>query len=263
MQIRSLGYRTDLIFPRFEGQIEDRGDYIVIRTPANPFFYWGNFLLYRDPPGPGDFTKWCVDFAREIGIAPEVEHIVFGTDTTDGTTGEVQPFLEAGFSLVETIVLTARSVNPPPKLNPEVEIRPLVEDWEWQLAIDNQVANRPEIHEEAGYRTFKENKFLRYQKMTAAGLGHWFGAFIDGKMVADLGIYREGDLARFQSVETLPEFRRRGICGTLVYYAARYAFEQMGVHTLVMLADEHYFAARIYESVGFQPTEKQIGLEKF
>lgn len=34
----------------------------------------------------------------------------------------------------------------------------------------------------------------------------------------------------------------------------------MGVDTLVMIADEHYHAARIYESVGFKPVEKIRGL---
>lgn len=57
MQVRSLGYRTDLIFPAFDGQITDRGDYLVVRTPSNPTFYWGNFLLFDRPPGDGDFER--------------------------------------------------------------------------------------------------------------------------------------------------------------------------------------------------------------
>ncbi len=46
MQIRSLAYQTDLFFPRFDGEVVDRGDYTVIRTPSNPTFHWGNFLLF-------------------------------------------------------------------------------------------------------------------------------------------------------------------------------------------------------------------------
>jgi hypothetical protein len=34
----------------------------------------------------------------------------------------------------------------------------------------------------------------------------------------------------------------------------------MGVETLVMVADESYHAAKIYESVGFAPQEKMYGL---
>jgi hypothetical protein len=38
MNIRPLGYRTDLFFPAFDGQIVDRGEYVVVRTPSNPTF---------------------------------------------------------------------------------------------------------------------------------------------------------------------------------------------------------------------------------
>jgi hypothetical protein len=37
----------------------------------------------------------------------------------------------------------------------------------------------------------------------------------------------------------------------------------MGIEELVMEADEDYHAAGIYESVGFRPTQKQVGLEWF
>ncbi len=38
MNVHSLGYRTDLIFSRFGGEVFDRGDYLVVRTPSNPPF---------------------------------------------------------------------------------------------------------------------------------------------------------------------------------------------------------------------------------
>jgi predicted GNAT family acetyltransferase len=96
-----------------------------------------------------------------------------------------------------------------------------------------------------------------YRRLAEAGRGAWFGAFLDGRIVADLGVYRDPDLplARFQSVGTHPDFRRRGICGTLVQQASAFALSRMAVETLVMLADEEYHAARIYESVGFRPVE--------
>lgn len=82
MQLQSLGYRTDLIFPAFEGEILDRGTYLVIRTPTNPSFHWGNFLLFAEPPQPGDFQRWRDLFAREIGTPPQVQHQTFGWDTS-------------------------------------------------------------------------------------------------------------------------------------------------------------------------------------
>ncbi len=189
MQIHSLGYRTDLFFPRFEGEVLDRGDYIVILTPSNPGFYWGNFLLFPEPPGPGDLERWSALFEQEICAKQEAEHRVFGWDTVTGETGDVQPFLDAGFKLAENVVLAADRVNPPPKVNHEIEIRQIETDEEWQQAVHLQVELRDPEHSYAGYLAFKAAKFARYREMHRAGLGGWFGAYLDGRLVADLGLF--------------------------------------------------------------------------
>ena len=54
MDIRSLGFRTDLRLLEMTGsEIEDRGTHLVIRTPSNPTYFWGNFLLLKQRPFPG------------------------------------------------------------------------------------------------------------------------------------------------------------------------------------------------------------------
>jgi len=260
VQIRSLGYRTDLLFASFDAEVVDHGRYLSVRTPTNPTYYWGNFLLFDQPPVEGDIERWQALFAQEIGSPPEVGHIALGWDSVDGDPGVVQPFLNAGYVLDETIVLTASEVCRPPKFCPEAKVRPISEDWEWQAVMECQVACREEIYSEAGYRAYLEPKMERYRRMVAAGLGQWFGAFIDGQLAGDLGLFVFDGLGRFQSVETHPDFRRRGVCGALVYESAQYGLQTLGAETLVMLADAHYHAAKIYESIGFAPTERAAGL---
>jgi len=261
MHLHSLGYRTDLIYPAFEGEIADRGDHLVIRTPSNPTFYWGNFLFFAQPPQPGDFQRWRDLFALEIGGPPQVRHQTFGWDTTTGEQGASQPFLEAGFRLLHSVVLTAQQVHLPLHPALEVTVRSQRTEAEWEQALANQVRCRDPEHEEEGYGIFKQRQMARYQAMVRAGLGKWFGAFVGEQLVADLGIFRDRDVGRFQNVETHPDFRRRGIAGTLVYQSARYALTQFGLETLVMVADYDGPPARLYQSVGFQPTEVQVGLE--
>ncbi|MCP4142419.1 MAG: GNAT family N-acetyltransferase [Chloroflexi bacterium] len=263
MEIRSLGYRTDLIFPRFDGKMIDRDDYLVILTPSNPGFYWGNFLLFSNPPQEGDLERWKDIFSKEISSQYLTEHFAFGWDTIKGEMGEISAFLDDGFNLLKTVVLSTQAVTPPPKYNEEVVIRPLREDWEWEEAIQNQVLCREPVHELKSYKVFKTKQMLRYRKMSEAGLGFWFGAFLDNKLVADLGVFTDKEIGRFQQVGTHPDYRRRGICGTLVYKVSQYAFKNMNVETLVMAADEEYHAAKIYESVGFQPREHQVGIDWF
>ncbi len=261
MQVKSLGYRTDLIFASFDGEIFDRGDYMVIRSPTNPTFYWGNFLLFSQPPRKGDHERWRELFVQEIGAPPEVEHQTFGWDSLEGDEGEIQPFLQAGFRPNRGIVM--RSTGLPTLTRPpsQVNVRTLMTEADWTKALDNQVICREEEFEETAYREFWHRQRARYREMVASGLGDWYGAFIEGRLVADLGIFHDRGLGRFQSVETHPSFRRWGIAGTLIAEASRLAKTQYDIDTLVIVADEGSGAARLYESLGFQPVEVQVGLE--
>lgn len=261
MNLKSLGYRTDLIFPSFDGEIIDRGDYLVVRSPLNPTFYWGNFLLFARPPQAGDFERWRDVFSREIGDPPAVEHQAFGWDGTDGEVGMVEPFVRAGFGLERNVTLTTGAPRPPMRPAENVVVRELDLTGELETLIALQVLCRDEGHDEAGYRLFRQDAMRRYGKMEAAGLGHWYAAFLDGQLVADLGVFHDGrGLGRYQAVETHPDYRRQGIAGTLVYEAGRRAIAGHKLHTLVIVAEDDSSPSRLYQSVGFEPTEKSAGV---
>ncbi len=258
MQIKSLGYQTDLIFARFSGEIVDRGDYTVIRTPSNPTFWYGNFTVFPQPPETQDVTRWMEISKLEF---PTAKHCVIGFDSVDGELGAAREFEALEFNVVETVVMTASEIHAPPKVNLEAECCPILTSEDWEQAIALRIECNDD-HEPEGYKLFIRRKMLEYQRMTEAGLGNWWGAFLDGKMVSSLGLFLDNGVGRFQSVETHADYRRRGLCGTLVHTAAKHAFEILKARVLVMCADPEYHAARIYESIGFKPTEMQIALEK-
>lgn len=260
MRVESLGYRTDLIFPAFDGEIVDRGDHLIVRTPANPTFYWGNFLLFDEPPREGDLQRWRELFTQEVGGPPTINHQAFGWDSPKGDQGHVTPFLDAGFRLERGVVLTAESLRPPVRHAEAIEIRALVNEADWTQAFENQVACRDEEFEETEYRAFWRRQVGRYRKMAESGLGDWYGAFMGERLVADLGIFTDGVLGRFQAVGTHPDFRRRGIARSLVSEAGRLAMARHGVRTLVIVADEDSEALRLYKSVGFEAMERQVGV---
>ena len=261
MRPTSLGYRTDLIFHRFEGEVSHRDHYLVIRTPSNPSYRWGNFLIFDAPPEPGAFGRWNELFAREVGTPPRITHKLFAWDTVDGQHGDVGDFLAAGFELGEEVVMATDVLTRPERYNHDLEIRALSSDGEFAEHVDLHVLCRQGKDDEASYRSFYEASTESYRKMIAAGLGRWFGAFSDGKLVADMGIFADGELARYQSVVTHPDFRRRGICSTLLYEVGRFALSSLDAKTLVIVADDHYFAKNIYGAVGFSAREKQGSLE--
>ena len=261
MRLRSLGFRTDLIFPAFDGQIVDRGDYLVVRTPSNPTFYWGNFLIFSKAPGPGDLIRWRRLFAEEIGDPFQASHETLGWDSPDGVVGLVEPFLEGGFSLVKSRVLRTSKLRPPVRAAP-ADVRRLETDAEWDMVLDLQVLCREPEHDEAGYRKYRILQMDRYRAMVAAGRGYWYGAFQNERLLADLGLFHLDGLGRFQSVETHPDFRRRGLAGTLVYEAGTMALAE-GLSDLVIVADAGSAAEGLYASVGFAPVEFQMGLERW
>ena len=260
MDIRSLGYRTDVMLRVLEGsECADHGDYLVIRSPANPQFWWGNFLLLAAPPEPGGAGKWLSRFAAEF---PAAGHLTLGIDVTD--QGAVNPaeFQAAGLRFERAVVLTAAVVHQPPRPNLAAQYRPLAGPCDWQQAAELRAACDPD-DEPGGGRDFLERRIAAQRRLTEDGHGSWFGAFTGGQLAAQLGIFSAGrGIARYQSVETHPAARGQGLAGTLVCQAGRWAMAELGASTLVIVAKSGHQAERVYRSVGFEAAEDSVSFER-
>jgi ribosomal protein S18 acetylase RimI-like enzyme len=258
MEIRSLAYRTDLaMLERSGSEISDRGTHLVVRTPDNPTFWWGNYLLLPEPPPSTEEAEgWLAIFEHEFPLA---RHRTFGVDGTAGTAADLTPFTAIGMDAEESAVMTAQAVHPPPRPNTEATLRRLASDDDWAQQVEVTRAG-----EELGYDLpFVTAKARAERRLVEAGYGAWWGAFDGDRLLASMGLVTASEgLARFQSVKTHPDARGQGLAGTLVYRVARYGFEELGAHTLVMVADPDYLAIRIYRSVGFADTERQLQAER-
>jgi GNAT superfamily N-acetyltransferase len=256
VQVSSLGYRTDLMIRSFEGsQVDDRGDYLAVRTAGNPGYWWGNFLLLEAPPQPGETGSWLETFSAEF---PQARHVALGIDVIDSSDVNASEMLSHGLRPERTAVLTAPDVHAPPHLNTAAEIRALASDEDWRQAAQLRTAvNEGEPGSEPA---FLRARIQAERALTEAGHGAWFGAFLDGKLVAQLGLISDGSgIARYQNVETHPQERRQGLAGTLVWHAGQHGLRARTATSLVMLADPDDVAIRIYRSVGFTYAETQLG----
>ncbi len=258
MEITSISHKTDLLFSRFSGNVIDREDCILIQTPENPTFHWGNYILFKEAPQKGDFKKWTELFKSEFPYYDEIHHYVFAW--LEKSKGEIQEFLDLGFDLEKMILLTAQKVVQPPKYNSQVKIREICSDSNWEDVIQNQISCADAKYAGPGYEVFKRKQFTQYRTMVDKGIGQWYGGFLEGKLIAELGLFYIDSIGRFQNVGTHPDYRRRGVCQTLVYEVARQALISKQASILAMDADEEYYAAKIYESIGFAPTEKHFCL---
>jgi ribosomal protein S18 acetylase RimI-like enzyme len=259
--IRSLGYRTDLALLTLGGsRVQQRTGYLVVRTPANPLHWWGNFLLLPHPPAPEETARWLERFATEI---PDARHVAFGVDGTDGRVEDLQGMADAGLFVEAATVMTATAVHEPPHPNREAELRRLTSDDDWAQLVDLRVACNENGEDPGSYREFSRRRAATNRALVGSGHGAWFGAFEDGRLRTSMGLLRASEgLARFQSVETHPDARGRGLAGTLVHHVSRYGLEELGASTLVMVADPGYPAIRIYRSVGFVDGESQLQAER-
>ena len=267
---RSLVWATDLDTLALDRVVERRDGYLLIRSPSNPTFYWGNLLLFDQAPRAGDGARWEELFEREFADEPRVEHRTFAWDRLQGEAGAAQEeFVARGYDLDESVGLVADAgqVQPHPRENRDVAVRPLdpaagSDEELWDAVLELQVAGRDEGHDEESFRAFARGRLDTRRALFRLGRGAWYVA-IDpaaGAVAASCGIVVTGGRGRFQVVDTALAFRRRGICSRLVVEAARHSVEAHGAERFVIVADVGYHALGLYESLGFEREEHVVGV---
>jgi ribosomal protein S18 acetylase RimI-like enzyme len=267
---RSLAWATDLDVLALDRVIEAREGYLVVRSPANPGYYWGNLLLFDEAPAPGDARRWERLFAAEFADHPGVRHHTFGWDRSDGALGRAhEDFVARGYELEENVGLIADAggLRTHPRQNRDVVIRALdpaagADQPQWDGVLDLHLANRDPRFEAAQHREFSRRYLESRRTLLRAGRGGWYVAQYPGsdEVVASCGIIVTGDRGRFQTVDTAAAYRRRGICSRLVVEAAAHAARTYGARRLVIVAESGYHALGLYESLGFQRAERVCGV---
>jgi ribosomal protein S18 acetylase RimI-like enzyme len=256
MQIESLAFRTDMALLEHGGsEVEDHGSHIVVRTPDNPAYWWGNFLLFPAAPAREDVPEWDALFT---GAFPDARHRAYGVATAHGTRDDLSALEEAGLNVEASTVMTATSVHEPPRPNRTASCRPLTSDADWAQQVELTLAG-----EDRAEHDFVVAKTASQRRVTDLGAGTWWGAFEGDRLMSSMGLFRASPgLCRFQDVKTHPDARGRGLGGTLVHEVSRYGFEELDATTLVMVADPDYLAIRVYRAVGFEDTETQLGADR-
>lgn len=257
MHVTSLGFRTDLALLTSSGSVvEDRGTHLVVRTPDNPTYFWGNFVLLAEPPVAGGEREVVGAFRTEF---PMAEHVSIGIDAPELPEASRTAFEAAGLEVDVATVLTAGSLVAPREV--EADVRPLESDDDWEARARLSHALYPGTTRDR-FLTFARGKNVQERRLADAGRGRRFGAFVDGELVSTAGAFvTEEGVARFQSVETHPDHRRRGLAAGVVHAAGQHALDHLGVRTLVIVADTDGEAIGVYRRLGLVDAERQVMLE--
>ena len=262
-----LGWQSHLLACRFGAEIGEHDDCIVLRTPDNPTYYWGNCLLLPAAPRDEDVAHWLARFDEEIASKQAAStHRAFGINVAaladplpSWRAAGIDEFDEMAVLMLEPASLAAQ---PAVRDTPGLVLRALALPDELELAVEAQVVARDASFAAEGWRVFRRSTMQRMAAMQDAGIANWFGAMVGDVLAANCGLVHDGRLGRFQFVETQPAWRRRGLCRALVHHVCRHAFGTLGLRRLVMCADPHDMAIGIYRSLGFVQVDSHWCLQR-
>lgn len=247
------GWETDLAVLRHGGStVEDHGDHLVVRSPHNPTFHWGNCLFVLDDDGVADADRWVTTFQQAF---PEATWVSIGLTRLPA---DQAAWTALGLEVELDDVLTTRRLPELTPLTSGYVVRRLGGgDWDMSLARSIEENSRTAEHDPEGFARFAEARIQTRRAMSDREGAAWFGAFHDGGLVAELGIVRCGSLARYQSVVTEPAHRQRGLAAHLLGVAARWSAEG-GCEQWVIVTGSTNPAGRLYRSVGFEPDSGNV-----
>lgn len=246
--IGSPGHATGLEILILQGStVERHPGYRVVRTPANPTYHWGNFLLVDGATAPGSLAGWVSTFRAEH---PTAAHVAIGIDDPDPQLDPAEA-AELGLAIEHDQTLTASRLSAVESV-PGVELSPVDPgtDAPWAALVEMELLDL-EGGDVAGHRVFLERRYAGHRALSAAGHGSWYAAWVGDRPVSTLGLFRlPSGRARYQQVMTAPDYRHRGIAGALLRFAA-HDQQAQGAGELVIVADPEGPAIGLYRRAGF------------
>ncbi len=243
------GWATDLAVLELTGStVDDHGDHLVVRSPDNPDYHWGNFLFVSDPEAVNDARRWVETFHTAF---PDASYLAIGLARMPD---DAEAWTRQGADLEPEEVLTTRTLPTQTPLPGGYSVRALDGD-DWDQLTAREVADnaRTGDYEPEGHARFAAARTATQRAICERGDAAFFGAFSGEVLVASLGIVRCGGIARYQSVGTDEEHRRCGLASHLLGVAARWAADR-GCEQWVILTDVGNPAGRVYRRLGFEPT---------
>ena len=73
-QLSSKGLISELLVAGEETIIEKYADFICAKTPKNPEFFWGNYVIFFAPPETKNCNEWAAMFDSVFLTIKEVAH---------------------------------------------------------------------------------------------------------------------------------------------------------------------------------------------
>jgi len=249
----AAGWETDLAILRHsDSSIDEFEDHLVIRSPHNPDYHWGNFILVTNNDFAKDASRWMQTFRDAF---PSAKWVSIGLPEYPAAPEDWEPF---GIELERLEVLKADTKPAFPEIDQNYTSRNLSgKDWDALLQREISENLKSGEHDPESYERFIRRTIEGYEELSNRGVASWFGAFHGTELVADLGIVVCGETARYQSVQTDERHRRKGLASHLLGKAADWA-SQAGCRSWVIVTESTNDAGRVYRKAGFNPDVETV-----
>jgi N-acetylglutamate synthase-like GNAT family acetyltransferase len=207
-----------------------------------PIRYTANYL-WVDEAGAAPVEHWIAEADRILGGAGRAHRKVMFADPADSDR-LAMGFIEQGFRQDKGILLMQREVPEREHAIDHIEevgfaeVRPLL------LEIQRRYTTTA---------TERENEQLvdHRGKMERVVGARFFVARVDGEPAGCCELYVDGDLAQVESVDTLEEFRGRGLASAFVLRAAAEG-RAAGADEVFLWADAEDWPRHWYARLGFR-----------
>lgn len=244
--IKSLGLLSDKMFFDFDQNFKESSEYFALSTPENPDFFWGNYLMFKSELEEGSFIKWPFLFDNEFSKDSRILHKTFSW-AGKYDKQELEKFVQNNYDFSETIVLVAEAKDLKcPYKNKDIVCSIVDLDSDWKELVDFQIETNTDFNPDH-YAQFINKRMNKYKSYVMNNHGNWYIAKINDRIVADLGLFWSGTLARFQNIKTHENYRKKGISQTLINFAVDNSKKDF----FVIEAEEDGPAINMYKRVGF------------
>jgi len=206
--------------------------------------YDANYLI-ADRVEAADATELDAEAERIQGAAG-ISHRRVNVDNPPAADRLSPGFRTRGYT-PERFVIMAHRRRP----DQQVDVA-AVQEVDWALM---RPAREREISSQPWGDPITARQILSKHELTARGTRtRYFAALVDGRVVSSCELRSEGDTAQVETVETLPEFRKRGLSRAVVSAALQAA---AGYAFIFLVADEDDWPQQFYRRLGFD----DVGIE--
>lgn len=228
-----------------------RAGYWAVATPSNPNYWYGHRLILEAPPWLEGLDVWRRRWQEAFAPgAARPERMYLSWESPSRRLDWVERAAAEGVELEQiTIRALGRTPKRPPAGPPGLVCRPIAGSAEWAAARAIDIAA---TDAEGPLGDFMKWAHGVQRRAVEAGGGVWWGAFLDGEMVGQLGLRRAGGLGRYQNVSVHPDAGGRKIAAHLLYASAVAFFADPTAEALYITAVTDGRPDRIYAMAGFE-----------